>query len=365
MKIGEFFVELLVDAGKGELTIGNLVKGMGALEVASVGEVAVLYQLATQLAKITDSAINSALGLHHYAAATGASTKALQEWQSAARHTTVSADQVEQAMLGISEQLEDIRDFGQVTGPLKNLLEPLKGKMSFEGLTAEHPEEVLKRIRTAMQGIPAARQEAILRHAGLGSMLELIQMSQKDFAKFSKEAGFQSEREIEKYRKIHSQFATIENTTIRIKNFIADWFSDTTLVALSKIGEILKTEYESLVQIRAYMDSRKPGETAVDRLKELKPEAKVEGLEVMRLLLDPEYRERLLTGLRENKDKMLQNAGQLPASPVNKKTEVHVTNKIIVQGTKHNASELMIAVQEGVSRAIQHAVVQSDIGVTA
>ena len=52
--VGEFFLNINVDAGKGELTLSGLVTQMGELEVASVGEIAVLAELALKIAEVTE-----------------------------------------------------------------------------------------------------------------------------------------------------------------------------------------------------------------------------------------------------------------------------------------------------------------------
>lgn len=276
--IGEFFVDLVVDAGKGELTVGNLVKSMGELEVASVGEIAVLAELADKLAQITDAAIKSALGFHTYTAQTGASTKALQEWQSAARHTAAGADVVEPALLGISEQLEDIQRFGQGShAPIRNLVETLKD-VNFEGLDPKKPEELLRRIResTTFKAMTAPDQFGILRHAGLADMLELLTMKQQDFLKYSKETTPMSEREIEKYQKIHNSMASIEAIAANIKRLIADWSSDAVISFLDKTAKTLQLELDSLAKIKEFFETRKTGETVTGRTKELLPAAKGE-----------------------------------------------------------------------------------------
>lgn len=359
--IGEFFIDLVVDAGKGELTVGNLVKSMGELEVASVGEIAVLAELANRLAQITDAAIRSALGFHEYEASVGGTSKALQEWQSAARHTTVSADTVRTSMMGISEQLEDIQRFGEAShAPIRNLVNTLRD-VSFAGLTPKNPEELLKRIRQShiFQGMNAADQFGVLRHAGLGGMLELMQMRQKDFDKYSKETTVMSEREIEKYNKIHDTMASIEAIAANIKRFIADWASDATIAFFEKVAKTLQLELDSLKEIRAYFDAKNAGETNQERALELAPEAVSEtksalwetlkaivvGHKVAPITADPVF---------------LRNEGF--AAPTHKTTNIKLAPVLNIHGSKLNKHELALAMQEALDRTIIGLPAQLNLG---
>lgn len=359
--VGEFVLSLVVDAGKGEITVGNLVSKMGELEVASVGEIAVLGELATKLAEITDAAVKTALGLHEFEAKTGSNSEALQQWESAARHTAAGAGVVEKAFLGISEQLEDIQRFGLTTGPIRNLVNTLKD-VNFQGLSPAHPEELLKRIRDSaiFKKMSPADQFGILRHAGLGDMLELMQMSQKEFQKYSKETTPMSEREIEKYRKIHDSMATIEAIAANIKRLIADWASDATLAFLQKTADILKLELKSLQEIKDFMDKRKPGETAADRLKALAPEAKTEGSNLLRLLVDPSYREQVLVRAKESAVAESALVGGGPE--VSRNTQVSMRNTVNINGSKLTEEQLSHAVKKVFTEVIQELPAQIDPG---
>lgn len=273
--IGELFIDLVVDAGKSELTVGNLVKSMGELEVASVGEIAVLAELASKLAQITDAQIKSALGLHQYTAETGASTQALQEWESAARHTAAGAGVVKPALLSISEQLEDIQRFGEGShAPIRNLVNVLRD-VSFSGLDPKHPEQLLERIRKSniFQKMTPADQFGALRHAGLGDLLELEQMSQAKFLQYKKETVPMSDREIEKYRTIFDSMASIEAVAANIKRLIADWASDSTIAFLNKTLKLFQLELDSLKAIKEYYDNRKTGQSIISKTTPLAPEA--------------------------------------------------------------------------------------------
>lgn len=361
--IGEFFLDIVVDAGKGEMTVGNLVKSMGDLEVASVGEIAVLAELASKLAQITDASIKSALGLHHYTAETGASTKALQEWESAARHTTVSAQTVEQSMLGISEQLEDIQRFGAGSNaPIRNLVNTLKD-VNFSGLTPNKPEELLKRIRESpiFKRMSAADQFGVLRHAGLGDMLELMQMSQSRFLKYSKETVPMSDREVEKYRQIRDSVATIEAISANIKRLISDWASDKTIDFLKKTAEVLQLELDSLKSIREFFDKRKPGETITSRTSELAPAAAKEIPDVMGRLIRGAIWGALGSYPTLGEESVAPSSQRLIQPATNKSTTVNLRPVVNINGSGLNEHQLAEVAKKAFNHLLQEVAPQINV----
>lgn len=261
MKIGEFFISLFVDAGQGELTINNLVSSMGELEVASVGEVAILFELANKLAMMTDMSIKAAMGFHDYSVATGASTDALQKWQAAAAHVNISGEAVASTMEKISSNLAGIK-FGH-PGQLANLIQPLR--MSLMGLDAEHPERLLERIRTSpeFQRMSQASQKYVLDQAGLGSLLAVLTrhhggVSDADFKRFVREAGAMPSSDIDKFVRIKSEFTSIWELTKRIQQVIASWTTGPLL-------DWLTTIRSGMTKVAEAIDDRKhPKQLATD-----------------------------------------------------------------------------------------------------
>lgn len=239
--IGEFFVDLVVDAGAGELTIGNLVKSMGELEVASVGEIAILGELANKLGEISDASIKSALAFMQYTSATGGSTKSLQEWQAVAAHVGVKGEEVASIFESVSQSVIGLQKFG-VKSDLANLLLPLH--MSLDKYKAAKPEQLLKDIRENpfFQAMEPAAKNFVLARAHLDRLARVLSkdvahggISPADFTRFQTEAGFMPKRDIENYEKIHSDFTSIWEMTVRIQQVIASWFSGPTLQALDRV----------------------------------------------------------------------------------------------------------------------------------
>lgn len=262
MKIGEFFISLFVDAGQGELTINNLVSSMGELEVASVGEVAILFELANKLAMMTDASIKSAMGFHDYAVATGASTEALQKWQAAAAHVNISGEAVAGTLEKISSNLAGLQ-FGH-PGQLKNLQEFIPNVLG-GALDAEHPEKLLEKIRNSaeFQRRSLSTQKYILDQAGIGSLLAVLTkhhggISDADFKRFVHEAGAMPSTDIDKFVRIKSEFTSIWELTKRIQQVISSWTTGPLL-------EWLQVARAGLTKVADAIDDRKhPKQLATD-----------------------------------------------------------------------------------------------------
>lgn len=258
MKIGEFVIDLFVDAAKGELTIGNLVKSMGDLEVASVGEIAILTALADKLVEITQASMKSAVGFEEYAASTGASTDALQRWQAAGKMVGISNEAVADSLGMISQGLAGL-PYGKAT-QLLNLMKPLD--ISLGELKSSTPEKLLERIRNSplFQRMGEAEQRLVLGEAGLAKMQRVLMkgehgVSDKEFAQFIRDAGTMSKGDIKQFERMHKDFLAIEALSTRIGQIVATWFSGSTI-------QFLEKEIDALRTIADYLEeNKKKGKT--------------------------------------------------------------------------------------------------------
>lgn len=267
MKIGEFVIDLFVDAAKGELTIGNLVKSMGDLQVASVGEIAILTALADRLVAVTQASMKSAFGFEEYAASTGASTDALQKWQAAAKMVGISNEDVASSLGMISQGLAGL-PYGKQT-PLLNLLHPLG--ITLDELKSYTPEKLLERVREspAFKKMGEAEQRLILSEAGLARMQRVLMkgehgVSDKEFAQFIRDAGVMSKRDIAEFGKMHKDFLTIEALATRIGRTVATWFSGPTITFLEKQISAMREIADFIESKEEKEDKRGIGEKTKD-----------------------------------------------------------------------------------------------------
>lgn len=354
--IGEFALNLIVDAGKGELTLNNLVAQMGELEVASVGEIAVLAELAKTLISITEATIHTSMGLELYTHQTGASTQALEEWQSAARHTSVSADTVAQSFLTVSEKMEDLKK-GAGPSDLLNVIKFLH--ISLDGLNASNPEKFMERVHAAILKTKlSADQLFALRHSGLGGMLEVFQMPMEKFDRAKMEAGSYSQRELDKYQEMHDEMATIENTAIRIKRVIADWFSEGVIESAKGFSENFKWSADVAELAQKTLSPLKTGETAVTRKNEVAPMA-------TQFIIDFFFKHPdLIKRMFENQAPGVPNYPAMPMKePKTAQNNFNTTNHF--NGSKMSHAELADAVASGISSVHQRVAAQLDNGALA
>lgn len=270
MKIGEFFIDLVVDAAKGELTVGNLIKSMGELEVASVGELAVLAALANKFEQVTKATIASSQALYDYHAMTGASSESLQKWQGVAAH--IGMTDVKQ-LQEIFKNLTIALDFGHRTGNyggLEKLFEVLPKLGPFlQNTPADKPEKILEFFRNSpeFQRLASATKLDYLTQAGNG--LAALQravtqgpggISPSDFAAYQKEIEILNQQQRDSQNEAGDWLTSAEAQARRIGVIVSKWFGPETL-------GFLKLEAESLKTIADWLDTvdTKKGKASVGK----------------------------------------------------------------------------------------------------
>lgn len=102
-KVGEFFVELAVDAASGNLSVKQLVGALGELDVASVGTVGVISKVADTLVKMAMAATQTAVELTGLAEVTGAEPKLVQQWEKAAERVLHHSGTITKAIRAVNE----------------------------------------------------------------------------------------------------------------------------------------------------------------------------------------------------------------------------------------------------------------------
>lgn len=247
MKIGEFFIDLVVDGAKGELTIGNMVKEMGKLEVASVGELAILAALATKFEQVTKATIASGEALYDYKGITGGSTESLQRWAAVASHIGMNAGQLSQIFRTLGHDLE-MGHLGKGFGGLENLFQRVPGfAAALAHIQPNQQEKILEFLRKSkeFQRIPAYEKEAFLSGTPLAAMQRAVTtgaggISRADFLAFQKEAAMLSQTDIANFHEMGDSMQSAENQATRIGTIIAKWFGPETQAFLKEEADALK-----------------------------------------------------------------------------------------------------------------------------
>jgi len=108
LKIGELFVDLLVDTSNGQLEVGELVSRIGQLEIASLGAAGILATLGIGIANLVDSTIQYSGSIEDLHIQTGLSTEAIQRWVMAGQQFRVSAQTTMGGLESLSHGLEKL-----------------------------------------------------------------------------------------------------------------------------------------------------------------------------------------------------------------------------------------------------------------
>lgn len=175
MKIGEFFVDLLVDAQSGNISVKQLASSFGDLELATLGELAAIVAVITKLAQMADQAMETAVAFQRFETATGLSSQELQRWQIVAAQANVSAEAVSGSVTALQRQLAAIRLGQGNIAPFQIL-----------GIGANQDAfAVLEQLRNRLKSVNAATATNIISQMGLDpSMLQVLRLTNDQFGQF-------------------------------------------------------------------------------------------------------------------------------------------------------------------------------------
>jgi hypothetical protein len=176
VKIGELFVDLMIDGAGGAMTISDLTSRMGDLEIAALGDVSILATLAVGIAKLSDQAMEAAASMFRFESQTGLSAEKLQMWQAVGEQAAVSADAVASSVAGLERNLAAIR-MGQGNIAPFQILGIVPGMDAFE---------TLNKIRRRLRGVDAPTAVNLLSQMGLDpSMIQMLRLTDQQFAKMA------------------------------------------------------------------------------------------------------------------------------------------------------------------------------------
>lgn len=236
--IGEFFVSIGVDAAEGALTVSNLVSSFGQLEIATIAEIGVLWELGVRLAAITDAGIQAALGFEQFSMHTGISAQALQHWQVVAEQSHASAQDVTTSMESVQKGLRMI-GLGQDT--------PLLKALQFLGISAKDAFGNLKNADTVMTEIrhrlgvvtqDAATQELVLGWAGVNAnMRETLLLSDDLYNKRAALVPGMSKAQEDRLDAMRQAFVEIELQSKQIGVNIAAWMAPAVTASIKMLED--------------------------------------------------------------------------------------------------------------------------------
>lgn len=263
--IGEFFVSLTVDSAQGAVSVSNLVQSFGELEISTLAEIGLLWELGLQLARITDAGIKASLGFAQFTMHTDLSAQVLQKWQIVAQQSHASAEDVTSSMENVTKGLR-MMALGEDT--------PLRKAIQFLGMSAYDASGKLKDADQIMTDIrhrlgvvtqDAGMQEIILGWAGINANLrETLLLTDSVFSNRRSLAHGMTADQEKSFDAMYTRLQQIELVAKDIANDIASWASPAVM-------RFLDTELKALESIRWFWENSKTnsGDLRGSRTKEV------------------------------------------------------------------------------------------------
>lgn len=253
--IGEFFVSLTVDAAEGALTVGNLASGLSQLEVATVAEIGVLWELGMRLADIVDQSMKLALGFEQFTMHTDISAQTLQRWQTVAERSHGTAEEATKALEGLSKGMFEI-GIGHPNALLKalNILN-IAPRDALGNLKSA--DQILTDIRHHLGSIHGAvQQEGVLGMAGISPNLrESLLLNDQAFN--ARATVFMDADQEKKLDRLRQQFVDIGIELKKISVVIASDIAPEIGKWVGYVGELI-TKFEALYKLPIFQQFIKP-----------------------------------------------------------------------------------------------------------
>lgn len=225
--IGEFFISLTVDAASGAFTVGNLVEKFGALEVATVAEIGLLWELGVMLARVTDEGMKASLGFEQFTMHTGLSAQELQKWQIVAQQSHASAEDVTGSVENLTKHLANLA-IGIPDSSLSSL--QLLGISAFgAGGKLKSAFDILGEVRQRLGVVTAdaGQQERILSGLGVSPNLrETLLLSSQRFGSLAGAAHGMTAAQEAAFDRMREHMVRIHLVAQDIGRDIGSWVAD-------------------------------------------------------------------------------------------------------------------------------------------
>jgi hypothetical protein len=190
-KIDSLWVELGVK-GVGQATLGDFVKGLGDVKMASLAAGGALAAVFSLIAESTSASIS----FRTFANATGLSTDELQRWQNAAVLANDSTEAMSAAVTTLQQRLQAIK---------MGKYDPAFFKLGVVPGRTEDTFAVLRRIMSRRGTMPAADYSAFVTELGLGGIQNTLALGQSGLSQAGGIQGM-SQEQIDKNIKFMREF---------------------------------------------------------------------------------------------------------------------------------------------------------------
>jgi hypothetical protein len=102
VKVGSFFIDLVVDAASGNLSVKQLVSALGELDVVSVGSVGIISKVTDTLYGMAKAAMGTAVELTTLRDIAGTDPKIVQQWEKAAARIGISTGTIARSIMAVN-----------------------------------------------------------------------------------------------------------------------------------------------------------------------------------------------------------------------------------------------------------------------
>lgn len=185
MNLGEFVVKLGFSADT--LKLKDFTKAIGDIPVEVASSIAALAGFEYELMKLTEQAIETAVGFQLFTNETGLSWKELQKWQIVAQQANVSAESMTSSVEALEHQMAEIRLGRGNIAPFQML-----------GIGVNQSAfQALDQIRQRIQGLDKATATNLITQMGLTpEMMNVLTLTNQKFGELSRTvSGLTGEQE--------------------------------------------------------------------------------------------------------------------------------------------------------------------------
>lgn len=201
MKIGEFFVQLGVEADT--KTLKDFAKSIGDIPLNVGTAILALAGIEYELGKVTEQAIQAAIGFQMFGAQTGLSWQELQRWQIVAERANVSAESVTSSITSLESHLAQIRMGYGNTRPF-----------AMFGIDInQNAFGVLSQLRKAITHYPRSVSRNLLGEMGIGpDMMRILELSDREWLQYVNHVHGMTENQMKDFLELKNVFVSVSQS---------------------------------------------------------------------------------------------------------------------------------------------------------
>lgn len=252
MKLGEFFLSVVVDATTGQLTIKNLISSIGDLEAITVAQIGAFFEMANAIAEVTESTMKASLGIERNVSGLDMHADAMQRWQNVAKETLLTTpEEMADAIKYLSQGIADYNLGKPMAGGFQTLIDRFGIDFTKQKTSAEMLNQIIKALNTNLKDSPENEKLELLKTGGpLGGLLAVAELSEAKRRAAYENAPIISEAEMRKMHELASEFHEIQKVSTRIGELIAGWVAPKVVDGLKALESSIKFDAEILERTR-------------------------------------------------------------------------------------------------------------------